>query len=125
MASGGLLVQLQHLWKAAQYQACALLQTFDELLLLKRGGKVIFNGPTGAASVMLVSYFEGIEGVAKVRDGISPATWMLEVSAVSAEQSLGQDFADIYTRSELFRCPASDPHVHLTSVLLSTSPSVR
>ena len=95
----------------AQYQACTLLQAFDELLLLKRGGKAIFNGPTGAASAMLVSYFEGIEGVAKLRVGISPATWMLEISAVSAEQSLGQDFANIYSNSELFRCPASDPHV--------------
>lgn len=34
------------------------LQSFDELLLLKRGGEVIYMGPLGALSVDLISYFQ-------------------------------------------------------------------
>ena len=79
------------------------MQTFDELLLLKRGGRVIYNGPTGKQSVDLVMYFEGIAGVSKLQEGISPATWMLDISTVSAEERLGRDFADIYDESELSR----------------------
>jgi hypothetical protein len=35
----------------------ALLQSFDELLLMKRGGRIIFNGPLGARSSDLISFF--------------------------------------------------------------------
>lgn len=35
----------------------ALLQSFDELLLMKRGGRIIFNGPLGARSSELISFF--------------------------------------------------------------------
>ncbi|KAK9836509.1 hypothetical protein WJX74_001987 [Apatococcus lobatus] len=80
-----------------------IFETFDELLLLKRGGKVIYNGPTGQQSADLVRYFEGIEGVPKLQAGISPATWMLDISTVSAEERLGRDFADVYCESDLFR----------------------
>ncbi len=55
-------------------------QSFDELLLLKRGGRTIYFGPTGDRSAELVNYFEGIRGVPRIEDGINPATWMLEVS---------------------------------------------
>ena len=81
----------------------ACVQAFDELLLLKRGGKVIYNGATGKDSADLVRYFEGIEGVPKLQEGINPATWMLEISTVSAEERLGRDFSEIYNESDLFR----------------------
>ncbi len=35
-----------------------LLQAFDELLLLKRGGETIFNGRLGKDSSDLVEYFQ-------------------------------------------------------------------
>jgi hypothetical protein len=34
-----------------------LWQSFDELLLMKRGGRIIFNGPLGARSSDLISFF--------------------------------------------------------------------
>ena len=34
------------------------MQTFDELLLMKRGGRIIFFGETGYRSQKLVDYFE-------------------------------------------------------------------
>ena len=76
------------------------LQAFDELLLLKRGGRTIYNGPTGRDSCTLVEYFQGIQGVPKLVEGINPATWMLEVSALAAEERMGVDFADVFADSE-------------------------
>ena len=39
------------------------LQAFDTMLLLKRGGETIFNGPLGFQSQSMISYFESIPGV--------------------------------------------------------------
>lgn len=55
-------------------------QAFDELVLLKRGGRTIYYGPTGHQSAELVSYFESVRGVPRIEDGTNPATWMLEVA---------------------------------------------
>ena len=35
-----------------------MTQTFDELLLMKRGGRIIFFGETGYRSQKLIDYFE-------------------------------------------------------------------
>lgn len=77
------------------------MQQFDELYLLKRGGKTIYAGPTGAESAELISYFESIPGVPRIQPGINPATWMLEVTALASEDRLGVDFADIWAQSGL------------------------
>lgn len=50
----------------------------------------------------MVSYFQGIQGVSKIRTGYNPATWMLEVTTISQEQTLDVDFSDIYKNSELY-----------------------
>ncbi|XP_047320053.1 pleiotropic drug resistance protein 1-like [Impatiens glandulifera] len=80
-----------------------IIDSFDELLLLKRGGKQIYFGPLGQHSIDLINYFEAISGVEKIKDGYNPATWMLEVSSVSQETSLGINFADIYEKSDLYK----------------------
>ena len=38
-----------------------------------------------------------VKGVPPLREGINPATWMLEVSTLSKEDELGVDFADYST----------------------------
>ena len=45
------------------------LQAFDELLLLKRGGEVIFSGALGPGSANLTAYFEAIAGVPAYKSG--------------------------------------------------------
>ncbi|XP_055960604.1 pleiotropic drug resistance protein 1-like [Mercurialis annua] len=80
-----------------------IFESFDELLLLKRGGEEIYVGPLGRHSCQLIEYFEGVEGVSKINDGYNPATWMLEVTTPGQELALGVDFADIYKNSELDR----------------------
>ncbi|CAI8614815.1 unnamed protein product [Vicia faba] len=78
-----------------------IFEAFDELLLMKRGGRVIYAGPLGRHSHKLVEYFEAISGVQKNKDGYNPATWMLEVSSASIEAQLNVDFGEIYNNSTL------------------------
>ncbi|KAL9463301.1 hypothetical protein AB3S75_001164 [Citrus x aurantiifolia] len=80
-----------------------IFEAFDELFLMKRGGQEIYVGPLGRHSCHLISYFEAIPGVQKIKDGYNPATWMLEVSAASQELALGIDFTEHYKRSDLYR----------------------
>ncbi|GAB2269455.1 transcription factor [Dionaea muscipula] len=80
-----------------------IFEAFDELFLLKRGGQEIYVGPLGRHSCDLIKYFEGIQGVAKIKDGYNPATWMLEVTGSAQEIALDVDFAEIYTNSDLHR----------------------
>ncbi|XP_030526426.1 pleiotropic drug resistance protein 1-like [Rhodamnia argentea] len=80
-----------------------IFEAFDELLLLKRGGQEIYVGPLGHHSCHLINYFEGIQGVSKIKDGYNPATWMLEVTAPAQELALGIDFAALYRSSVLYR----------------------
>ncbi|KAI7998541.1 ABC transporter G family member 34 [Camellia lanceoleosa] len=78
-----------------------IFESFDELLLMKRGGQIIYAGPLGRNSHKLIEYFEAIPGVPKIKDGYNPATWMLEISAPSVEAQMDVDFADIYADSSL------------------------
>lgn len=55
-----------------------IFEVFDELLLMKRGGQVIYAGPLGLQSHKLVHYLEAIPRVPKIR-GHNPATWKLDV----------------------------------------------
>ncbi|XP_019056482.1 PREDICTED: ABC transporter G family member 36-like [Tarenaya hassleriana] len=80
-----------------------IFEAFDELLLMKRGGQVIYMGPLGRNSHKVVEYFEAVAGVPKIPDKYNPATWMLEVSSVAAEVKLGMDFAEYYKSSSLFQ----------------------
>ncbi|KAL7195797.1 hypothetical protein ACSBR1_035934 [Camellia fascicularis] len=78
-----------------------IFESFDELLLMKRGGQIIYAGPLGRNSQKLIEYFEAVPGVPKIKDGYNPATWMLEISAPSVEAQMDVDFANIYANSSL------------------------
>ncbi|CAL8161729.1 unnamed protein product [Prunus armeniaca] len=80
-----------------------IFEAFDELLLMKRGGKVIYAGHLGRHSHKLVEYFEAIPGVQKIKEGYNPATWMLEISSTAVEAQLKIDFALVYANSDLYR----------------------
>ncbi|MCO5610340.1 hypothetical protein L7F22_064576 [Adiantum nelumboides] len=77
--------------------------TFQILLLMKRGGRVIYAGRLGTRSAELIENFEAIPGIRPITDGYNPATWMLEISSPSAEARLQVDFAKIYKESALYR----------------------
>ncbi|CAK0784035.1 hypothetical protein CVIRNUC_007238 [Coccomyxa viridis] len=80
-----------------------IFEAFDELLLLKRGGRTIYCGPTGHESQQLVAYFASKKGVEALPEGTNPASWMLEVTSLGSEAKLGVDFADVYAGSQLAR----------------------
>ncbi|KAI9156895.1 hypothetical protein LWI28_013751 [Acer negundo] len=78
-----------------------IFEAFDELILMKGGGQMIYSGELGQHSSKLIEYFEGISGVPKIEEMYNPATWMLEVTGPSTEAQLGLDFAHLYKMSSL------------------------
>ncbi|KAL4583820.1 hypothetical protein LXL04_008404 [Taraxacum kok-saghyz] len=78
-----------------------IFESFDELLLIKRGGQVIYAGPVGRNSEKIIEYFEEIPGVPKMPERTNPATWMLEVSSNAAAVRLDMDFSEYFRSSEL------------------------
>ncbi|KAI7748945.1 hypothetical protein M8C21_011098, partial [Ambrosia artemisiifolia] len=80
-----------------------IFESFDELLLMKIGGQIIYAGPLGHQSHKLVEHFEAIPGVPKIKNGYNPATWVLEVTSSSAEIQLNVDYAQIYVNSTLYQ----------------------
>ncbi|KAJ9184443.1 hypothetical protein P3X46_004169 [Hevea brasiliensis] len=80
-----------------------IFEAFDELVLMKRGGQIIYAGPLGHHSNKLIEYFEAVPGVPKIKDGYNPATWMLDISTSSIETQLNVDFAEIYVNSSLYQ----------------------
>ncbi|URD75112.1 Plant PDR ABC transporter associated [Musa troglodytarum] len=79
-----------------------IFEAFDELLLMKKGGQLIYGGPLGKLSKTMIQYFEGISGVPKIRDGQNPATWMLDVTSPNMEYKLGVDFGNIFHNSSAY-----------------------
>ncbi|KAK7279020.1 hypothetical protein RJT34_24062 [Clitoria ternatea] len=80
-----------------------IFENFDELLLMKRGGQVIYGGLLGQNSQKLIEYFEAFTGVPKIKDGYNPATWMLEITSPVVESQLAIDFAEAYIKSEVYQ----------------------
>ncbi|XP_010270957.1 PREDICTED: pleiotropic drug resistance protein 3-like [Nelumbo nucifera] len=80
-----------------------IFEAFDELILMKMGGQIIYSGTLGMHSSKLIKYFEEIPHLPKVKDNHNPATWMLEITSASSEAELGIDFANIYKKSPLYQ----------------------
>lgn len=80
-----------------------IFEAFDELLLMKRGGRVIYGGKLGEKSQTLINYFQSINGIPPISSGYNPATWMLDISTPAAEERIGEDFANLYKKSEQYR----------------------
>ncbi|KAK9794008.1 hypothetical protein WJX73_008792 [Symbiochloris irregularis] len=76
-----------------------VFESFDDLLLMKVGGQIIYHGPLGKQSITLVNYFEAIEGVPKLAEGLNPATWVLQISTPGMEKGIGVDFAEVFQNS--------------------------
>ncbi|XP_020575756.1 pleiotropic drug resistance protein 3-like [Phalaenopsis equestris] len=79
-----------------------IFESFDELILMKKGGRMIYSGPIGQNSQKIIDYFERIPGVPKIRENYNPATWMLEITSEVAEEKIGIDFARVYTDSSAY-----------------------
>ncbi|EMS59497.1 ABC transporter G family member 37 [Triticum urartu] len=80
-----------------------IFEAFDELMLMKRGGELIYAGPVGHHSCEVIKYFQAIPGVPRIKDKYNPSTWMLEVTSTSMEVQLGADFAQMYRESSMWK----------------------
>lgn len=81
----------------------AIFNSFDNLLLLKRGGETCYFGELGDDSYALINYFEGYPSTVQIKGGENPATWMLTTIGVGSAQSDTNafDYARAYSESSL------------------------
>ncbi|KAG8087776.1 hypothetical protein GUJ93_ZPchr0010g11308 [Zizania palustris] len=85
-----------------------IFESFDELLLMKRGGQLIYSGSLGPLSRNMIKYFEAIPGVPRKEEGQNPAAWMLDISSHTAEYEIGVDYAEVYQSSSLYHKDEQD-----------------
>ena len=58
-----------------------LFHMFDDLLLLQRGGYMVYCGPLGFNGTHMIRYMEGLPKTRPCPQGMNPASWMLDVLA--------------------------------------------
>lgn len=76
----------------------SIFNSFDSLLLLRRGGRVVYFGDIGRESESLIKYLESFEETPKILEGENPATWML--TSITAKSS---DYVRKYQNSYPYR----------------------
>ena len=79
--------------------SAVLFEHFDELLLLKSGGRVVYHGPLGHDSRTMIDYFES-KGAPKCPHDTNPAEYMLEAIGAGNPDYKGQDWSDAWANSE-------------------------
>lgn len=78
----------------------AIFNAFDSLLLLKRGGHVVYFGDLGSESSSLIRYLERFDSTERIQKGENAATWMLRViSDSSSNDGESYDYAQAYAKS--------------------------
>ncbi|KAI4118193.1 MAG: hypothetical protein LQ345_001713 [Seirophora villosa] len=75
-----------------------LFEHFDELLLLKSGGRVVYHGSLGKDSRHLIDYFER-NGAKECEPSANPAEYMLEAIGAGDPNYQGQDWGDVWAAS--------------------------
>jgi hypothetical protein len=80
--------------------SAAVFELFDDLILLKKGGNVVFCGPLGDESRNLVQYFED-RGAKPIERQENPAAWVLRAYA-GEQTSNDADWAELYKSSDQF-----------------------
>jgi ATP-binding cassette, subfamily G (WHITE), member 2, SNQ2 len=78
--------------------SAVLFEEFDELLLLKSGGRTVYHGELGKDSRHLIEYFES-NGGKKCPPADNPAEYMLEVIGAGDPDYDGPDWGDIWNSS--------------------------
>ncbi|KAG5912939.1 hypothetical protein E4U42_001683 [Claviceps africana] len=79
--------------------SAVLFENFDELLLLKSGGRVAYHGPLGEDSRRLIDYLEG-NGAPKCAADENPAEYMLNAIGAGDPNYHGPDWGDVWAQSK-------------------------
>ncbi|PYI09696.1 hypothetical protein BO78DRAFT_307994 [Aspergillus sclerotiicarbonarius CBS 121057] len=75
-----------------------LMQQFDRLLFLAKGGKTVYFGELGQNMETLIRYFED-KGSSKCPRNANPAEWMLEVIGAAPGSHADRDWAEVWNQS--------------------------
>ncbi|CDK25256.1 unnamed protein product [Kuraishia capsulata CBS 1993] len=75
-----------------------LLQEFDRLLFLARGGRTVYFGDLGENCTTLIDYFEK-HGAHPCPHDANPAEWMLEVIGAAPGSHANQDYHEVWMNS--------------------------
>ncbi|CAN3353253.1 pleiotropic ABC efflux transporter of multiple drugs Cdr1p [Diutina catenulata] len=76
-----------------------LMQEFDRLLFLQKGGKTVYFGDLGENCQTLIDYFES-HGSHKCPPQANPADWMLEVVGAAPGSKANQDYYEVWLNSD-------------------------
>lgn len=87
--------------------SAVLFENFDELILLKSGGRVVYAGELGKDSQTLIKYFES-NGGQKCPPDANPAEWMLDVIGAGNPDYKGQDWGDTWASSKQFEAQSRE-----------------
>ncbi|CAK5272262.1 unnamed protein product [Mycena citricolor] len=79
--------------------SAVLMQEFDRLLFLARGGRTVYFGEIGENSSVLTNYFEKY-GASPCPPEANPAEWMLEVIGAARGHKSAQDWPEVWKASE-------------------------
>ncbi|KAL3233195.1 Uncharacterized protein RNJ44_05111 [Nakaseomyces bracarensis] len=79
-----------------------LMQEFDRLLFLQRGGKTVYFGDLGDGCKTMIDYFES-HGSHKCPPDANPAEWMLEVVGAAPGSHANQDYHEVWKNSDEYR----------------------
>ncbi|KAH3681670.1 hypothetical protein WICPIJ_007358, partial [Wickerhamomyces pijperi] len=82
--------------------SATLFESFDRLLLLKKGGQTVYFGDIGKNSETVLTYFEK-NGARKCDRTENPAEYILEAIGAGATASVSEDWFEIWKRSEEFQ----------------------
>ncbi|KAF3925429.1 hypothetical protein ABW21_db0200403 [Orbilia brochopaga] len=78
--------------------SAVLFEEFDDLILLKSGGRVVYHGELGKDSRKMIDYFER-NGAKKCKPKQNPAEYMLEAIGGGNPNYKGKDFGDVWAAS--------------------------
>ncbi|CUM66587.1 uncharacterized protein PRCAT00004256001 [Priceomyces carsonii] len=79
-----------------------LLQEFDRLLFLQKGGQTVYFGDLGKNCRTLINYFEKY-GSAPCPPEANPAEWMLDVVGAAPGSKVTQDYHEVWKKSTEFQ----------------------
>ena len=79
-----------------------LIQEFDRLLFLAKGGRTVYFGDLGKNAETLIKYFEA-NGAPKCPPEANPAEWMLEVIGAAPGSHASQDYHEVWKNSKQYR----------------------
>jgi ATP-binding cassette subfamily G (WHITE) protein 2 (PDR) len=79
-----------------------LIQEFDRLLFLAKGGKTVYFGDLGKNAKTLIKYFES-HGAPKCPPEANPVEWMLEVIGAAPGSHANQDYHQVWLNSKQYQ----------------------